>query len=145
MLCCVQTSTLLEALPMDMLQDPSSDSGWTPDNVSLEQAHEAIRESKLVFPRGKPLVVVFCTDGARSLPVRHRSCWSTCCSVHVQCMRYHVSQGAHSWVHADGSSLLRLRAHAGCSKQAQLRVSAWSPLAVLAVQVSTRSSSETEF
>jgi hypothetical protein len=66
----LQVSTLLEALPMDMLQDPSSEVGWATDNVSMEQAVEAIQQSKTVFPKGKPLVVVFCTDGSRSLPVR---------------------------------------------------------------------------
>lgn len=70
----LQVSTIMEALLVDMLKDPSSDCEFAPDTEALQHAMQAIQESMEIFPRGKPLVVVFCTDGSRSLPVALQLC-----------------------------------------------------------------------
>jgi hypothetical protein len=53
-----------------MLEDPSSEFGWQPDQDSIDDILATIQEGIDVPTSGAPAVVAFCTDGSRSAQVQ---------------------------------------------------------------------------
>jgi hypothetical protein len=83
---CTQESSILEGIPCDMLQNPTSELGWEASEDALEEVILSIQEAMDMPTKGRPFVVTFCTDGSRGAMV----------CVHSSSLSYYIHREADS-------------------------------------------------